>query len=238
MPPDLHTVLVSDAHLTRADEPAQAALVALVDALPPTHLVLLGDIFHFWWGWAGVVDAELVPLLAALLRARARGVRLSFVPGNHDWRPGPFFVETLGARVLPELREPVAGRRLLAVHGDEVDTRLGYRITRAALRGRAFGALMRALGPERGQRLGMTLAGGSRRLGADEAGAAQGRWLLARQREWALARLGPEADLVVMGHCHQPTLERHPGGVFVNLGDWARDRLYLCLEPEPQLRRW
>lgn len=62
--------------------------------------------------------------------------------------------------------------------------------------------------------------------------------LLARQRSWAQAQLGPEVDLVVMGHSHQATLEALPGGLFVNLGDFARERRYLVLDPAPRLLTW
>ncbi|MCK6502348.1 UDP-2,3-diacylglucosamine diphosphatase [Myxococcota bacterium] len=213
--------LLSDAHLTGLDDPAQDDLVRWLDQLHCDRLVLLGDLFHAWWGFPGVVWSGYVPVCAALLRARRRGVQLFFVPGNHDFTVGTFLADEVGLQVRGTHVQVIGGLRFLLSHGDEVDDSAGYRVTRAVLRGRPFAGLLRILGPARSHVLLLRLAGASRHQAHDPSP------LLDRQRAWADRRLGVDADVVVMGHIHVPALERRRGGIFVNLGDWAEHRSWL-----------
>ncbi|MCB9758638.1 MAG: UDP-2,3-diacylglucosamine diphosphatase [Alphaproteobacteria bacterium] len=227
--------VISDVHLLGLDDPAQSDLVSLLDSLRCPTVVLLGDLFHFWWGFEGVVYADYVPVLAALHRLRQRGSELVFVPGNHDFAVGPFLREALGARVTATLRLTLAGRRYLMVHGDEADSRPGYRIARRVLRGRPFAALMRALGPQGARRLGLSLAGASGMAHGDGPDPA----LVDAQRRWAQARISAgEADVVVMGHSHAPEVRDLEGGLYVNTGDFAAQRTWLAIGDVPALRRW
>lgn len=226
----MRVVMVSDAHATGLDDPSQQSLVQWLDGVRADRLVLLGDLFHHWWGFPDVVWGPYVPLCAALLGVRARGVPITFVPGNHDFAVGSFLRERVGVEVRgPHLRE-LDGVRFLLAHGDEADRRWQYRLTRALLRGRGMAATMRLLGPRRGHRLLQSLAGASRRHGGDPTP------LVQAQRRWAEQRLGGEADVVVMGHLHTPMVVHGPRGTFVNMGDWLEHQTWLeVVDGRPRL---
>lgn len=222
--------LISDVHLVGLNDPTQDALVALLDGLDAQELVILGDLFHFWWGFPGVIDAEFTPTVAALHRLARRGVRLRFVPGNHDFAVGETLRSLLGLEVSSRLDLTWGGRRFVLVHGDEADTSRGYTLTRWLLRGPIFAALMWALGPQRARRLGLRLAGGSRALAAHQ----PKPWLVAAQRAWAEAEVrAGRADVVVMGHSHQLEQTRlDGGGEYINLGDFTHDRRFLVVHDD------
>ena len=194
----MRVALISDLHIDGADDPTQAAFVDWLDALYVDQLVLLGDIFHAWWGFEGTVPVDYLATCAALQRVRARGIGLVVVPGNHDFALGPFFTKTLGAEVRGAHVRQVDGRQICMAHGDEADRSAGYRWTTRILRGRPFSVLMRALGPARGMRFLHQLAGRSR-----EHMAAAGP-LLQAQESWAQRRIAEGAELVVVGHLHHP----------------------------------
>ena len=220
-------VLISDVHLVGLNDPTQDALVALLDGLDTLELIILGDLFHFWWGFPGVIDAELTPTIAALHRLARRGVRLRFVPGNHDFAVGETLTAMLGLEVAARLETSWGGRRFVLVHGDEADDSWGYALTRLVLRGPLFAMLMWALGPVRARRLGLRLAGGSLSLAAH----APKPWLVAAQRAWADAEVrAGRAEVVVMGHSHSLEHTQLEGGdEYINLGDFARDLRYLAV---------
>lgn len=222
--------LISDVHLVGLNDPTQDALVALLDGLDAQELVILGDLFHFWWGFPGVIDAEFTPTVAALHRLARRGVRLRFVPGNHDFAVGETLRSLLSLEVAPRLDLTWGGRRFVLVHGDEADTSRGYTLTRWLLRGPIFAALMWALGPQRARRLGLRLAGGSRALAAHQ----PKPWLVAAQRAWAEAEVrAGRADVVVMGHSHQLEQTRlDGGGEYINLGDFTHDRRFVVVHDD------
>lgn len=228
----MRVVMVSDLHIEGLDDPTQLRFVDWLDALQADELVLLGDLFHHWWGWRGAVSIAYVPVCAALLRLRARGVRLAVVPGNHDFALGPFFRDTLGADVRGWHAREIDGTSFALAHGDEADRRLGYVLTRMTLRGRFFAAIMRGLGPAWGTRLLCALAGRSRSYPAPRPA------LLDAQRRWAIQRLSEGASVVVLGHSHSPGVETIRGGQLIRLGDWSRGRVWLdVVDGQPRLVR-
>jgi UDP-2,3-diacylglucosamine pyrophosphatase LpxH len=167
---------------------------------------------------------EYAGVCEALRRLARRGVWLGMVPGNHDFAAGPLFTEELRADVRPAHAETLDGVRYHLAHGDEADASLGYRLTRATLRGSAFAALMERLGPQRGGRLLRALAGASRDRPAPQAA------LLEAQRTWAQARVEEGAQVVVLGHSHAPGLTPLRGGTLINLGDWRDGPRWLEVE--------
>jgi len=220
----MRVVMLSDAHAAGPQDDSQVSLVRWLDRLEADELLLLGDVFHHWWGFPGVVWPPYLPLVEALGRVTARGITLRYLPGNHDFVLGDVLLDDVG--VLPLVPGSVTrdGLRLWLAHGDEADDSRGYQWTRRVLRGRPFAGLMRTLGPERGHRLLRRLAGVSRQHGGELTP------LLDRQRAWALPLLGAEADVVVMGHIHVPRVESYPQGQIVYLGDWVEHRTWLRVD--------
>lgn len=230
----MRVVMVSDAHLEGIGDPNQDALVRWLDALEVDRVYLLGDIFHHWWGFHGAVMNEYVPVCAALLRLKARGIGLHLVVGNHDFAAGPFFREVLGATVSGPVSVTLDGTRFLLAHGDESDTRWSYRLTRTLLRGPIFAGMMRMLGPSHGGRLLRYLAGASREHMGDLGP------LIEQQRKWAVEQLQrAPLDCVVMGHIHHPEVYDVDGGSVVHSGAWIGHRTFVLVEDGVvSLRRW
>jgi UDP-2,3-diacylglucosamine hydrolase len=171
-----------------------------------------------------VVSTDYVPICSALLRVQAAGIRIRFIPGNHDFAAGDFFEDTLGAVISGPLSLTLAGHRFYLAHGDEADTSARYQLTRALLRGSMFAGLMRLLGPTYGMALLRRLAGSSRDHMGDQ------QPLLEAQRAWARPHLSEGAQYVVMGHVHSPGMVELPEGTVVHLGDWVSHFTFLLIE--------
>lgn len=229
----MRTTLLSDAHLRGLDDPNQADLVAWLRQWPTDELVLVGDLFDTWWGWPRAVFAAYVPVLAALWEIRRAGTPVVWVPGNHDFHAGPVIERDLGITVRPRWRRVVGGKRILALHGDEADTSRGQRALTRLLRGPVARGAMRALGPGAGWAVAERLSRHSRMAGGPGL-----ERLLDRQRALADGLLGPEADVVLVGHSHAPGIEERPDGRLVNLGDWLDHRTFAVIEDDVILMQW
>ena len=219
----MRAAIVSDAHVAAADL-RQWTLVKWIDGLDVDRLVILGDLFHAWWGWPGHVPALVAPVCNALRRLRARGVALTFVPGNHDFFPGQFFTDELVADVTGEHERPLGGLTACLAHGDEADRSLGYRALRRVIRGPAAGRALGALGPRWGQPVLNGLAG------TGEVRSAARSSLVSAQQRWSAHRLRRGADAVFLGHSHHAALVRLSDGLVVHTGAWAGLRTFVTVE--------
>ena len=228
----MKVIFIADAHLTGLGDPAQRRLVEFLttladsDADRPDKVVLLGDIFDFWTGFKSVVYQRYVPVLSALLGLRARGVKLLYVEGNHDFLMGEFFTDVLGADVHGDnCRLSLEGKEVYLAHGDAVAMSLGYATWRAFLRGRIFRLLKKLTSPALVMSVAEMLSRRSRSYGK------RAEALDRRLKEFARRRIMSGFDVVVLGHSHRPGVhvvgDETRGGVYANPGSWI-DGYYLA----------
>lgn len=215
--------VAGDTHFRDRALPGEAErrdrFIRFLDATPRgTFLVLLGDIFDFYFEYHSVVPRRYIDIYAALARATARGVDTRFLGGNHDYWVGDFFSRELGVRVHDqEIAIEAQGRKLVIAHGDLVMPRdYGYKILKGVLRNRAVIAASRWIHPDLLDAIAGGVAHGSRKYFhiAQEKRArdvADHAW----KRFFARGN-----DAFVMGHVHFPMHETRGGKEFVIVGDW------------------
>ena len=108
---------ISDLHIREPDDaPARGLLAFLEQRLRPgDRLIVVGDLFDWWYGGFGRPPRDGEPILAALERV---GV-VDYVEGNHDFRLGPALVARPAFRHHPEgLRLQWSGLSIDLRHGD------------------------------------------------------------------------------------------------------------------------
>lgn len=91
-------------------------------------LYLLGDIWDFWYEWKYTVPKGYVNVFSALSQLVSAGIKVYFIPGNHDMWAYSYFRE-LGIIVLdqPHFVE-IGGKTFCLAHGDGFDrSDKGYR---------------------------------------------------------------------------------------------------------------
>ncbi|MER5172685.1 UDP-2,3-diacylglucosamine diphosphatase [Thioclava sp. GXIMD2076] len=222
-PRRVRTLFVSDLHLGAWGSQAGRFLEFLRQTEAET-IYLVGDILDIWHGgkpnWSATHDAVMDEL-----RARIRaGVRVVYLPGNHDAelrkRLGRQFQ---GMELVNEaIHQSADGRRFLVLHGDQCDarllrfhfmTRLGSRLDAGLRRFDAWArrGLSRSFHREPERNLVEMLVTGVNML------MTAGNRYEGRLMELVRAR---EADGVVCGHFHKPALRNVEGLVYANCGDW------------------
>lgn len=114
---------ISDSHLGSGDDSRarERELCALLDRIAPDCgcLLLLGDVFDFWFSYRHLVPRGHVRLLGQLARMHDEGVEIHFFLGNHDMWVFDYLTAECGAVVHadPTVME-FGGRRFLVGHGD------------------------------------------------------------------------------------------------------------------------
>lgn len=235
-------VIVQDAHLGAAPRAGDRALMDFLGTVPTLGDALLvnGDLFDFWFAYRRAIPREGF-LVAAELARLARKIPVWMTGGNHDRWGDSFWERDVGVRFSSaSLRFELGDHPGLALHGDGIaEQHWGGRLVHRVTRHPVSAFLFRSLPPDLGFRL-------VDRMSSRLADSTRDQEVLlraaARQREWAVRRLGeePALRLLVMGHTHRPAIEHLPSGaVYANPGAWMDGYRYAVATPgQVELRQW
>ncbi|MBJ6799499.1 UDP-2,3-diacylglucosamine diphosphatase [Geomonas propionica] len=223
----MRKIFIADAHLRSPQDRNYQTLVRFLDTLPADTdtLYLLGDIFEFWIGNPQPVYGHYREIVECLKRVRARGVRIVYFEGNHDFHLGGFFRNELQAEVHPGGAETeIGGRKVCLCHGDQVN-RADYHYR--ALRFLLHSPLVKALVPVFPRQITDRIAVNLSQRSSRQHDSRKSRWDYRRILEgFARERFAAGCDLVVTGHFHLPMEVRDGERVFVALGDWITHYSY------------
>jgi UDP-2,3-diacylglucosamine hydrolase len=231
-PPNPTALFVADSHFHLVpDSPERHRLERflefLVFAREADHLVLLGDIFDFWFDYPHFRLKGYDELLQALDRVRESGTRLHFVGGNHDIWAADYFGDRYGTTGRGQAQTLTLGSlRVRVDHGDGMFAHgAAYRTFRALVRLRAGVLAAKVLHPELLYLLSTALSGSSRRATRDEAA------VIERRATRRLASLGDAPwDLTVIGHIHYAFQISAGNRTLASLAGWLADEGYGLLQ--------
>lgn len=224
-------IVLGDAHLGVASPDAERALLDFLRSLPSKakSLVIMGDLFDFWFAWEHAMPRCGFRVLAAIADLRDAGVAVLWIGGNHDCWGGEALMKETGATYTLRPWIGQIGRWSTRLeHGDGLRDRedAPYRRLRRVLRHpwaiRAYGWLH----PYWATRVAMASSNTSRHRGADD----EGRGLLAVASTWLRQPDGPQ--LVVHGHSHIPSLTAVANGWYANAGAWYLDQQYFIIDDD------
>jgi UDP-2,3-diacylglucosamine hydrolase len=221
-------VFLSDAHIgaVRIPDPRQQRqkfdqLIQSVAGSAQT-LVLVGDLFDFWYEWRQVIPKRYFHELHAFRDLADRGIALHYLAGNHDFRLSGFLENEIGMQVYSDsLSGEIAGKSVFVFHGDGILRRdHGYRMIKGILRNRGAQRVFSWIHPDWAMRIAAGTSVTSRALIKENP--ADDIEFLAYARE----KFHEGYDLVVMGHSHRPVEHCEDGHTYINLGDWITRYTY------------
>lgn len=238
---DSVVLFISDMHFGRdtgaREREKETALIQCLEAHADAtqHLYLVGDVFDGYIEYRHLVPKGFVRFQALLARWTDRGIPVTYLFGNHDPWHRDYFSEELGVELVPETLETTHhGRRLYLTHGDaQASSHRGFSWLRPMMRHPFAHWLYRSLPAD----LGLGLA---RRVSRALHDPAPDPAVIDALRAHARRTLqsGP-ADIVIMGHSHEPVLYQWPEGAYANTGNWYENRTFVRLdEDKVTLTRW
>jgi UDP-2,3-diacylglucosamine pyrophosphatase LpxH len=119
----VRTVWISDVHLgTRTS--AAAALIEFLRKYDCETLYIVGDLIDIWAMRRGVYwPQQHNDVIQKILRKARKGTRVIYIPGNHDEMVSSFEGWYGNITIQKEAVHRTAdGRRILVIHGHELDT--------------------------------------------------------------------------------------------------------------------
>ncbi|WP_461412197.1 UDP-2,3-diacylglucosamine diphosphatase [Gemmatimonas sp.] len=220
--------VIGDVHLGVASPDSERRLLRHLRHLPESarSLVIMGDLFDFWFAWDYAMPRTGYRVLAALADLHDAGVPVLWIGGNHDcWGGEALHKETGAEYTLDPWRGQIGAWDTLLAHGDglrEVED-APYRRLRTVLRHPWSIAAYSWLHPDFASRVALKSSHTSRKGRARDGGAG----LLQVGTRALEANDGPR--LVVHGHSHVPTLTPAGRGVYGNAGAWYLDHQLLVI---------
>ena len=147
--------IVSDLHFgcdTRLPSSVREAIFfRFLDEIKPScrELIILGDLFDFWFEYRRVVPRRFIPFLGEL-KKKWEPLPISIFFGNHDSWYRCFFPKYMGAEIVaePQIRS-LFNRRYFLAHGDGLGKGdVGYKFLKSVLRNAGFESLFRKVHPD------------------------------------------------------------------------------------------
>jgi len=244
----MKAVVISDIHIFGADDPLYESLLALMreELHPGDHLVLAGDIFDFLVGNQPSLLRRYAAFFESLADLSRKGVRTTYIEGNHDFHLSKVFAGIPNFRVVPaETEIEIPGRKLYVAHGDLVDrSDRGYLFLRLFFRSPLIRLAAFALPESAVEWIGNRSSDSSRKRNPrlpEERGGAHLERLRKTFREFAREKFRNGYDGVVLGHCHDlDGLEFSEGtrrGSYLNVGFPRQHHSYVEFTSESGLLR-
>ena len=213
---------VSDVHLgLKEGDPAEreARFLAFLKGIPRDALALylLGDIWDFWYEYRDVVPRDGGLVVAQLVALKDAGVKVVFIPGNHDiWTYS--YLQSLGIeRVEQPCSVRLGDKSFCLGHGDRLGGSGGffYALALRMFHSKALQWLFSTLHPWIAYRLARAWSGSGRKR--------HGSYVFKGDEREPLYRfaLGRSEDYCIFGHYHSGFDAVLPtGSRFVILEDW------------------
>ena len=217
------TAFISDVHLGTRGCQAEL-LLDFIRALDCETLYLIGDIVDGWklksgWRWPQAHS----DVVQKLLRLAHQGVRIVYIPGNHDDRLRDFCGVHFGGVLVARdaIHEAADGKRYLVLHGDEFDGIVNHVRWLAYLGDWSYRSLIRLnTGWNRlRRRMGLGYWSLSAFVKLRVKNAVQFIDHFEETVADAARRRG--VDGVICGHIHHAEMRAIDGVLYVNDGDWV-----------------
>lgn len=223
----------SDAHLGCGTEAQETEKVARIRELfeivkqDGERLVILGDLFDFWFEYKHAIPKEHTDVLVMLRELVTRGIPVDYVSGNHDFWMGDYFEKQIGVRVHKDTLDfTYAGKRLFLTHGDGLaKADRGYRFLKRILRNPVNIWLYRKLPADWAIPLAKWVSGSSRNYTSRRDHTFEPDY-----EAYAAARLADGYNVVLIGHLHIPRSISMDGGTYINTGDFMHHFSYVRLD--------
>jgi UDP-2,3-diacylglucosamine hydrolase len=221
--------IFSDAHLGSGPPDKEVEKAKQIERLfelvraDGDRLVILGDLFDFWFEYKHAIPKDQHRVLFLLYGLRERGITIDYLGGNHDFWMHDFFEKQMGINVHQDsIDMEYAGKKLHLIHGDGIaKADGGYRFLKRILRNRLNIWLYRKLTPDWAIPLAKSFSRSSQQYTARREHS-----FASDYEEYARTKIEDGYHLVAIGHLHVPVKRDFPGGIYINTGDFINHFSY------------
>lgn len=191
------------------------------------RLIILGDLFDFWFEYKYTAPKEHYQVLFILSELLKQGIKIDYVSGNHDFWMDDFFEKQMGINLHRDsLDIEYDGKKIHLIHGDGLaQNDIGYRFLKRIFRNRFNIWLYRKLPPDWAYALARSVSGKSR----DHTSRRDSQFVN-DYRQYAQSKLNAACNVVIIAHLHIPAIEQIDQGTYINTGDFIEHFSYVKID--------
>jgi UDP-2,3-diacylglucosamine pyrophosphatase LpxH len=231
------SVWISDVHLGTRGSNA-SALLGFLRSFDCDTLYVVGDLIDLWAMKRGVFwHQEHSDVIQKILRKGRKGSTIIYIPGNHDERIADFTGDYANVHIQPRaIHTTLDGRRLLVVHGHELDTVVQNMGWLAHVGDLGYQFLLRLNTPVNACR--RLLGCGHWSLSAYVKNSVKNVVNFIGSFEDSMIRFAADegAQGIICGHIHTAAIRRIRNFDYYNTGDWVESRTALVEEMNGSLK--
>lgn len=205
------------------------------------EIVLLGDIFDFWFEYRQVIPKGCIRLQGKLAELSDNGIPISIFTGNHDMWMFGYFEEEMNIKVyhLPQTWQ-INEMRIHLGHGDGLGPGdRSYKFLKKIFRSKSCQWLFSKLHPTLGMGIANHWSKHSRIQSSktDEPFLGENEWLL---QYCKAVEAKKHHDYYIFGHRHLPLqLAVSEDSQYINLGEWMHHCTYgKVMSHGVELEKW
>jgi UDP-2,3-diacylglucosamine hydrolase len=213
----------------------EALFIKLLDEIKENadFIILLGDIFDYWFEYPSVVPRGHTRLLGKFAELSDQGIKFIYFTGNHDFWIRNYFSDEFGFEIL---RKPesfsINGKKVFIGHGDGLGPKdYSYKVMKAVFEAPVNRWLWSRLHPNFSFWLAGKVSSRSRAANGDRDEVFHGE---ERERLIQFSRKMLETehfDYFIFGHRHLPlTVELNENSTYINTGEWIKSFSYAKTE--------
>lgn len=239
----MKTYFISDIHLgalyindSRAHETRVCRMLEAFGK-DASHIYLLGDVLDYWFEYKTVVPRGYVRFFGTLARLVDKGVKITWIVGNHDIWLFDYLRDEIGIEVIDgNIVRQIDGKLFFLAHGDGLgNLKRSFRFIRSVFRNRFCQVLYAGIHPRWTVPFAHRWSSGSRNKNVAEYPDWRGddnepSFVFARQ---FTSDIRPDLDYFITGHRHLLVDKMLPSGCrFVILGECYQQFVYAVWDGE------
>ena len=189
------------------------------------YVILLGDIFDFWFEYRHVVPRGHTRLLGKFAELSDRGIKFIYFTGNHDFWIQNYFSEEFGFEIFRTMQTfQINGKKVLIGHGDGIGPKdTSYKLMKAVFEARINRWLYARLHPNFAFWLALRVSSKSRAANGniDEIYLGEEKERLIVFSKTILEK--EHFDYFIFGHRHLAlSVPLSPTSTYINTGEWIK----------------
>jgi len=201
-------------------------------------LFIVGDLFDYWFEYKYFIPKNYFDILFKINEMKTKGIKINFIPGNHDYWIKNFGYDELFSNIYPNgAKIMINGKKIFVSHGDGIlKNDYVYRFLKTILRNKFFIFTFSLIHPDLGYNIAKKF---SKKNFIKPVNQNKINSLKEKLTSFSNDKINDGFDYVILGHYHLKDEINIKKSKLILLGDWIKWKSYAIFDGKKlELKEW